>query len=140
MLRTLLRTKGPIAVGRGSIWGSSLGQGVVRARTSVAVLNNSPQRALATSSRLRAAVTDNVKEEIPAREQPGGEITSQDLLERYRGLVATGRVRWDDEQVRTIMKVCRGWIVACPVNLRDALCLHSCYLWTLPYCSTMILT
>jgi hypothetical protein len=35
-----------------------------------------------------------------------GEITSQDLLERYRGLVALGRVKWDDEQVRTIMKVC----------------------------------
>lgn len=35
------------------------------------------------------------------------EITSQDLLERYRGLVASGRLKWDDEQVRTIMKVRR---------------------------------
>ncbi|OCF33532.1 AFG1-family ATPase [Kwoniella heveanensis BCC8398] len=28
-----------------------------------------------------------------------------DLLELYRGLVATGRLKWDDEQVRTVMKL-----------------------------------
>ncbi|WVR08057.1 hypothetical protein IAU60_005103 [Kwoniella sp. DSM 27419] len=31
--------------------------------------------------------------------------TSTDLLELYRGLVATGRLKWDDEQVRTVMKL-----------------------------------
>lgn len=28
-----------------------------------------------------------------------------DLLESYRDLVASGRLKWDDEQVRVVMKV-----------------------------------
>ena len=44
----------------------------------------------------------------PARDGLNGssmQIASQDLLETYRGLVASGRLAWDDEQVRTVMKV-----------------------------------
>lgn len=34
-----------------------------------------------------------------------GVPVSMDLLELYRGLVAQGRLKWDDEQVRTVMQV-----------------------------------
>ena len=30
---------------------------------------------------------------------------STDLLELYRGMVTAGRLKWDDEQVRCIIKV-----------------------------------
>lgn len=30
---------------------------------------------------------------------------STDLLEVYRGMVATGKLRWDDEQIRCVIKV-----------------------------------
>lgn len=33
------------------------------------------------------------------------ETDKVDLLEVYRGLVASGRLTWDDEQVRVVMKV-----------------------------------
>ena len=32
-----------------------------------------------------------------------------DLLESYRELVSSGRLKWDDEQVRVVMKVSLGW-------------------------------
>lgn len=32
-----------------------------------------------------------------------------DLLESYRELVSSGRLKWDDEQVRVVMKVSRKW-------------------------------
>ena len=38
---------------------------------------------------------------------PSGLPASTDLLEVYRGMVAQGRLAWDEEQVRIVMKV--GW-------------------------------
>lgn len=36
---------------------------------------------------------------------PSGLPASTDLLEVYRGMVAQGRLAWDEEQVRIVMKV-----------------------------------
>ena len=43
------------------------------------------------------AVTSTLNSSVP---------TSTDLLELYRGLVAQGRLKWDDDQVRCVLKVC----------------------------------
>ena len=60
------------------------------------------------STTLGASAASAGLSEAPVNPSGSAEITSQDLLERYRGLVASGRLQWDDEQVRTIMKVCRA--------------------------------
>lgn len=39
---------------------------------------------------------------------PSGLPASTDLLEVYRGMVAQGRLAWDEEQVRIVMKVGRS--------------------------------
>ena len=49
--------------------------------------------------------TDNMTSSVP---------TSSDLLEFYRGLVAQGRLKWDDDQVRCVLKVCHAYM---PINL-----------------------
>ncbi len=42
--------------------------------------------------------------------------TSTDLLELYRGLVAQGKLKWDDEQVRCVMKVCPFLVYRIPFD------------------------
>jgi len=44
--------------------------------------------------------------QVERENSPTGDLpASTDLLELYRGWVAQGRLRWDDEQVRCVMKV-----------------------------------
>lgn len=54
-------------------------------------------RRLATASEVPSLMTGTTS--VPA---------STDLLELYRGMVAQGRLKWDDEQVRCVIKVCPG--------------------------------
>ena len=49
---------------------------------------------------------------------PGTSIQTTDLLEYYRGLVARGDLRWDDEQVRCVMHV-RSKSFSCSQRLMD---------------------
>jgi len=42
---------------------------------------------------------------IKARQYTTGLPQSTDLLQRYRGLVALGKIQYDEEQVRVVMKV-----------------------------------
>ena len=110
MLRTIAKSR----ILLGARWGSSStnGQAMLRNRgRALSLVRHAPRRGLATSAS-RPDVGGATKPqgeamgaELMDSDAGGGEITSQDLLERYRGLVALGRVKWDDEQVRTIMKV-----------------------------------
>lgn len=54
-----------------------------------------------------AAESAGATAEAPTEEE--GDSTERiDLLESYRELVASGRLKWDDEQVRVVMKVSAG--------------------------------
>jgi hypothetical protein len=70
-------------------------------------------RGLATPAQGRVDGDANVEGATSPAELPdaGPSMTnlpaSTDLLEVYRGMVAQGRLAWDEEQVRIVMKVCR---------------------------------
>ncbi|WVF68274.1 hypothetical protein IAT40_003039 [Kwoniella sp. CBS 6097] len=69
--------------------------------------NSVPSRSLHTTvSRLNVShqtiEADCVND---GRQEVSGGLMPTDLLELYRGMVASGRLKWDDEQVRTVMKL-----------------------------------
>jgi hypothetical protein len=61
---------------------------------------------------------DSARSTTPGNDDVGAEAgpstsnlpASTDLLEVYRGMVAQGRLAWDPEQVRIVMKVCSSYI------------------------------
>lgn len=57
--------------------------------------------AATTSSAAKAAAGAEAEEE-------GTAMPKVDLLESYREQVASGRLKWDDEQVRVVMRVSLG--------------------------------
>lgn len=71
-------------------------------------LHSTARNPLTSTPNTRAKEVDDV---AGAAGAPGAEAglsglpVSMDLLELYRGLVAQGRLKWDDEQVRTVMQV-----------------------------------
>jgi hypothetical protein len=72
-----------------------------------------PKRYLSTSNQSRASPSTEDKEAIRGDAEsfeagPSGLPASTDLLEVYRGMVAQGRLAWDEEQVRIVMKVGRN--------------------------------
>ena len=50
---------------------------------------------------------ESVQDANPPMAGPSNLPASTDLLEVYRGMVAQGRLAWDEEQVRIVMKVGR---------------------------------
>jgi hypothetical protein len=78
-----------------------------------------PKRNLFTSNQSRASPSTEGKEAIRGDAEsfeagPSGLPASTDLLEVYRGMVAQGRLAWDEEQVRIVMKVGRK-LISCEV-------------------------
>lgn len=59
---------------------------------------------------------DAIQDENPSMAGPSNLPSSTDLLEVYRGMVAQGRLSWDEEQVRVVMKVCPPY----PITLKTA--------------------
>jgi hypothetical protein len=73
----------------------------------------STSRAAASTSTSHQGGTPHVEETVGKDVEAGtpepdltGLPTSTDLLEVYRGMVAQGRLAYDPEQVRIVMKVC----------------------------------
>ena len=70
-------------------------------------LNKMPQTLKVNLPRYHSTSTSTSfrSEAIPHEVAGSSEVANTDLLEVYRGLVAQGKLQWDDEQVRCIMKV-----------------------------------
>jgi hypothetical protein len=47
----------------------------------------------------------SIRHPVKSDHETTNALASTDLLEVYRGMVATGKLRWDDEQIRCVMKV-----------------------------------
>jgi hypothetical protein len=61
-----------------------------------------------TSSQSHGVDKESVQGANPSLAGPSNLPASTDLLEVYRGMVAQGRLAWDEEQVRIVMKVSPG--------------------------------
>lgn len=98
---TSARAAGIIARGSGQITlhpvvATFRSQDTRQTQVPIATTSTLTRRAYATAPSEAAAVPAQNASNLPA---------STDLLEVYRGLVAQGRLRWDEEQVRVVMKV-----------------------------------
>lgn len=65
----------------------------------------STRHASTSASPSHAMDKGSVLEENPPMPGPSNLPASTDLLEVYRGMVAQGRLAWDEEQVRIVMRV-----------------------------------
>lgn len=65
---------------------------------------------MSTEAGPSAPAAQNAEGPTATTEGEGDGEQRVDLLESYRELVGSGRLKWDDEQVRVVMKVSRGWV------------------------------
>lgn len=105
-------------ISRIHILGEASSSRLIRPR--VASVSASALSRASTSTRRHASTTSNLahphgvdKESVeganPPMPGPSNLPASTDLLEVYRGMVAQGRLAWDEEQVRIVMKVSHAY-------------------------------